>query len=88
MLFSHPGGDSKTLMFVQISPSSNNVTETLCSLNFATRARSVELGQAKKHSDSSSSEIARLRSQVKKLEVIVLRTLFLLPSSSLSLSLS
>lgn len=47
-----PGGDSKTLMFVQISPNEADVGETLCSLNFASRVRGVELGPAKKHLDS------------------------------------
>uniref|UniRef100_A0ACD5XGG2 Uncharacterized protein n=1 Tax=Avena sativa TaxID=4498 RepID=A0ACD5XGG2_AVESA len=45
------GGDSKTLMFVQISPNENDVGETLCSLNFASRVRGIELGQAKKQVD-------------------------------------
>ncbi|KAL5205447.1 hypothetical protein ABZP36_033656 [Zizania latifolia] len=44
-------GDSKTLMFVQISPNENDVGETLCSLNFASRVRGVELGQARKQVD-------------------------------------
>ena len=39
------GGDSKVLMFVQISPAEVNVSESMCSLNFAQRARSVELGK-------------------------------------------
>ncbi|KAG0554471.1 hypothetical protein KC19_12G094400 [Ceratodon purpureus] len=47
------GGDSKTLMFVQISPNEADVSETLCSLNFASRVRGVELGPARKHLDSS-----------------------------------
>jgi kinesin family protein C2/C3 len=47
------GGDSKCLMFVQVAPTSCDVSETLCSLNFAARARSVELGQAKRHSSLS-----------------------------------
>lgn len=38
-------GDSKTLMFVQISPVDYNVDETLQSLEFAARTRSVELGK-------------------------------------------
>ena len=42
------GGDSKTLMVVQVSPALKNVSETLCSLNFAQRVRMVELGQATK----------------------------------------
>jgi kinesin family protein C2/C3 len=42
-------GDSKTLMFVNLSPISSNAEETVCSLNFASRARNVELGRAAKH---------------------------------------
>ncbi len=41
--------DSKTLMFVCCSPVVYNAEETLCSLNFASRVRTVELGQATKH---------------------------------------
>uniref|UniRef100_A0A7M5TT09 Kinesin-like protein n=2 Tax=Clytia hemisphaerica TaxID=252671 RepID=A0A7M5TT09_9CNID len=40
------GGDSKTLMVVQVSPVVKNVGETICSLNFAQRVRQVELGTA------------------------------------------
>lgn len=47
------GGDSKTLMFVQISPNEADLSETLCSLNFASRVRGVELGPARKHLDSN-----------------------------------
>ncbi|KAI7736686.1 hypothetical protein M8C21_012222, partial [Ambrosia artemisiifolia] len=47
------GGDSKTLMFVQISPSEHDLSETLSSLNFATRVRGVELGPARKQIDTS-----------------------------------
>lgn len=46
------GGNSKVLMFVNISPAVYNVGESICSLGFAQRCRSVELGQAKKQSDS------------------------------------
>ncbi|CAH2052200.1 unnamed protein product [Thlaspi arvense] len=31
------GGDSKTFMFVQISPTEKDLSETLCSLNFASK---------------------------------------------------
>ncbi|KAF6146194.1 hypothetical protein GIB67_005842 [Kingdonia uniflora] len=48
------GGDSKTLMFVQISPSENDLSETLCSLNFASRVRGIELGPAKNNWTSAS----------------------------------
>jgi len=49
MLKDSLGGDSKTLMIVQSSPAQINVTETLSSLNFAARARNVELGKAKRN---------------------------------------
>ena len=49
------GGNSKVMMFVNISPAIYNVSETLCSLNFATRCRNVELGQAKKQITSALS---------------------------------
>eukprot|EP00927_Polykrikos_kofoidii_P054273 TRINITY_DN48710_c0_g1_i1.p1 TRINITY_DN48710_c0_g1~~TRINITY_DN48710_c0_g1_i1.p1 ORF type:complete len:984 (-),score=196.70 TRINITY_DN48710_c0_g1_i1:68-3019(-) len=49
MLKDSLGGDSKTLMIVQSSPAQTNVTETLSSLNFAARARNVELGKAKRN---------------------------------------
>ncbi|ESQ46176.1 hypothetical protein EUTSA_v10000025mg [Eutrema salsugineum] len=58
------GGDSKTLMFVQISPSEHDVSETLSSLNFATRVRGVELGPARKQVDTG--EIQKLKGMVDK----------------------
>ncbi|KAL1546037.1 kinesin-like protein KIN-14S [Salvia divinorum] len=51
MLQSSLGGDCKTLMFVQISPNSNDLGETLCSLNFASRVRGVEHGPARRQTD-------------------------------------
>ena len=42
------GGNSKTLMVVQVAPVEKNVGETVCSLNFAVRVKAVELGQASK----------------------------------------
>nr|XP_043632791.1 kinesin-like protein KIN-14R [Erigeron canadensis] len=54
------GGDSKTLMFVQISPSDHDLSETLSSLNFATRVRGVELGPARKQIDTSELQKMKL----------------------------
>ncbi|KAL5564651.1 hypothetical protein UlMin_027815 [Ulmus minor] len=58
------GGDSKTLMFVQISPNESDLGETLCSLNFASRVKGVELGPAKKQLDTS--EFLRYKQMAEK----------------------
>ncbi|XP_046720357.1 kinesin-like protein KIFC3 isoform X1 [Silurus meridionalis] len=39
-------GESKTLMLVQVSPLDSNIIESVCSLKFAQRVRTVELGSA------------------------------------------
>ena len=57
---------TQVLMFVNISPVLWNAPETTCSLNFATRCRSVELGTAKKNTESA--ELARLRRQIQALQ--------------------
>uniref|UniRef100_A0A8W8KHE1 Kinesin-like protein n=1 Tax=Magallana gigas TaxID=29159 RepID=A0A8W8KHE1_MAGGI len=41
------GGDSKTLMIVQIAPVEKNLGESVCSLNFAQRVRTVRTGSGK-----------------------------------------
>uniref|UniRef100_F6HYZ4 Kinesin-like protein n=1 Tax=Vitis vinifera TaxID=29760 RepID=F6HYZ4_VITVI len=48
---SKTGGDCKTLMFVQISPSAADLGETLCSLNFASRVRGIGCGPVRKQAD-------------------------------------
>lgn len=58
------GGNSKTLMFVQVSPCEKDSGETVCSLNFATRARGVELGAARKQLDTG--ELQKLKLQLDK----------------------
>ncbi|KAL1569701.1 Kinesin-like protein KIN-14R [Salvia divinorum] len=58
------GGDSKTLMFVQISPSDQDLSETLSSLNFATRVRGVELGPARKQVDTQ--ELQKIKTMLEK----------------------
>ncbi|GFS07164.1 kinesin-like protein, partial [Elysia marginata] len=40
------GGNSKTLMIVQVAPGTRHVRETLCTLSFGMRVTTVELGQA------------------------------------------
>ncbi|CAM9964001.1 unnamed protein product, partial [Discosporangium mesarthrocarpum] len=59
-------GNSKVMMFVNVSPASYNVMETLCSLNFAARCRSVKLGGAHKNQDGADT--ARLRRIIEALQ--------------------
>lgn len=47
-----PAKQSKTLMFVNMSPVAGNADESFCSLNFAARVRTVELGKASKNVSS------------------------------------
>ncbi|KAL6847623.1 hypothetical protein ACP4OV_022649 [Aristida adscensionis] len=63
------GGSSKALMFVQISPSDNDVSETLSSLNFASRVRGIELGPAKKQVDTAELQKVKQMLERAKQEV-------------------
>ncbi|CAG5135963.1 unnamed protein product, partial [Candidula unifasciata] len=47
------GGDSKTLMILQVSPGEENVSESICTLTFGQRVRSAELGPAKKKTEGT-----------------------------------
>ncbi|GAA0167194.1 microtubule binding motor protein [Lithospermum erythrorhizon] len=60
------GGDSKTLMFVQISPNENDLSETICSLNFASRVRGIELGPAKKQVENT--ELVKYKQMVERIK--------------------
>ncbi|KAG5044300.1 hypothetical protein JHK87_008215 [Glycine soja] len=66
ILQSSLGGDCKTLMFVQISPSAADLTETLCSLNFAARVRGIESGPARKQTDLT--ELNKYKQMVEKVK--------------------
>lgn len=65
------GGDSKTLMIVQIAPVEKNLGESVCSLNFAQRVRTVELGQASRQVVQTGDEV-RSQKQSSQIRISVL----------------
>eukprot|EP00189_Rhodosorus_marinus_P000776 CAMPEP_0113957550 /NCGR_PEP_ID=MMETSP0011_2-20120614/2843_1 /TAXON_ID=101924 /ORGANISM="Rhodosorus marinus" /LENGTH=1377 /DNA_ID=CAMNT_0000968147 /DNA_START=273 /DNA_END=4406 /DNA_ORIENTATION=- /assembly_acc=CAM_ASM_000156 len=70
------GGNSKTVMFVNVAPEESEQSETNCSLLFASRVAKVELGAASKRSDSVElvrlgRELSEKESQKKSLDAKV-----------------
>ncbi|VVB00191.1 unnamed protein product [Arabis nemorensis] len=64
------GQDSKTLMLVHISPKEDDLCETICSLNFATRAKNIHLGQdeSKEEQEKKEAVMMNLQKMMEKIE--------------------
>ncbi|KAG5227492.1 kinesin protein [Salix suchowensis] len=64
------GEDSKTIMLVHVSPKEEDLCETICSLNFATRAKSVHLGNedTTEAKEKRETAMADLQQKMKHIE--------------------
>ncbi|CAH8306220.1 unnamed protein product [Eruca vesicaria subsp. sativa] len=64
------GQDSKTLMLVHVSRKEDDLCETICSLNFATRAKNIHLGQdeSKEEQDKKEAVMMNLQKMMEKIE--------------------
>ncbi|XP_022753510.1 kinesin-like protein KIN-14T isoform X2 [Durio zibethinus] len=64
------GEGSKTLMLVHVSPKEGDLCETICSLNFAERVKSVHLGHEESNEVRSHKEAAmkNLQQKIEKIE--------------------
>ncbi|XP_010938125.1 kinesin-like protein KIN-14B isoform X2 [Elaeis guineensis] len=64
------GSDSKTLMLVHVSPKEEDLCESICSLGFATRVRSIHLESEEPTEERAKKEVAmsELLQKVKQLE--------------------
>jgi kinesin family protein C2/C3 len=51
-------GEGKTLMFVHAGPAGRDASESQCTLEFGSRVRAVELGQARRHAEATGSGAA------------------------------
>ena len=60
------GGDAKTLMFCNVSPSTASEQETLCSLQFAQRVRKVEKGAAQKQTTGDDADVRKLKAELER----------------------
>lgn len=54
------GGNAKTLMFVNVSPTDSNLDETQNSLQYATRVRTIINNASKNESSKEASKLKKM----------------------------
>ncbi|CBX97219.1 hypothetical protein LEMA_P103500.1 [Plenodomus lingam JN3] len=60
------GGNSKTLMFVMVSPLQAHLQETLTSLKFATKVHNTHIGTAKKQTKNHDIKLSEMKQEIKQ----------------------
>lgn len=70
------GGNSRTMMVVTVCPSSDSLDESMCTLQFATRVRRINLGSAQKNVSNKNLEesLKNATKEMRQLESAKLRT--------------
>uniref|UniRef100_A0A7S2K311 Kinesin motor domain-containing protein n=1 Tax=Leptocylindrus danicus TaxID=163516 RepID=A0A7S2K311_9STRA len=70
------GGNSRTMMVVTVCPGSRSSDESICTLQFATRVRRINLGSAQKNVSNKNLEesLKNATKEMKQLESAKLRT--------------
>lgn len=56
-------GNSKTCVFLQLSPSDENISQSICTLNFGLRVKKIELGTVRKNFEIDKKMLSTLKSK-------------------------
>lgn len=74
LLASSLGGQSKVMMFAHVSPGADSMGESLSTLQFASRARAVELGRANANVGMQQAEIEETKRSLQTMAAEVVNT--------------
>lgn len=56
-------GNSKTCVFLQLSPSQDSISQSLCTLNFGLRVKKIELGSVRRNFEIDKKMLSTLKSK-------------------------
>lgn len=57
-------GNSRTCMFIQLSPDEDSLSQTICTLKFGVRVKKIELGQAQKNLEIDKKALLELKAKI------------------------